>query len=69
MTTADLNGDGLLDLIVANYGAGTLTVLTQTLLPPTLAVTLTASNTLAISWTALASGYTLQTNANLTSAN
>jgi len=67
---ADVNGDGKVDLVSANYTANTLTVLTQTGGPlPAWTMAATSSNTVVISWPLAASGFVLQTNADLNGMN
>ena len=69
VTAADVNGDGNLDLICTVAGT-TLTVLTQILAgPPALTIASTDSNMLALTWSTLANGFTLQTNSDLTTPN
>jgi hypothetical protein len=71
IATADVNADGRQDLITANFGDNTLTVLTQTQTAslPTLDVAVTSSNTVLISWPVTATGFVLQTNADLGGTN
>ena len=70
VAAADVNGDGRLDLITANFGDNTLTVLTQTSgALPALTLAATSSNTVVISWPVAASGFVLQTNADLRGPN
>ena len=70
VVAADVNNDGRWDLISANSGDNTLTVLTQIIVgPPTLSIASTGSNTLVISWSSLSTGFTLQTNSDLTTTN
>ena len=69
VVAADVNGDGKPDLICANEGDNTLTVLTQVIASPTLSITSTGSNTVTISWPSSATGFTLQTNSDLSTTN
>jgi len=59
------------ETVGANFlSAGTLMVLTQTIVgPPTLNVTATSPNTFVLSWSSLSTGFTLQTNSDLTTTN
>ena len=63
VTAADVNGDGGVDLICANYGYSDLMVLLNT---PTSSGSL---NGVAISWSTNATGFVLQQNSNLATAN
>lgn len=70
LAAVDVNSDGRPDLITANYGANTLTVLMQTAPPgPALTIANTGSNLVVISWPLPAIGFVLQTNANLGGTN
>ncbi|MES1180287.1 MAG: VCBS repeat-containing protein [Verrucomicrobiota bacterium] len=70
LAAADLNGDGRMDLISANHGDNTLTVLMQTDGPlPVLSIAWASSNTVKISWPLPATGFVLQTNASLSGTN
>ena len=70
VAAADVNGDGKVDLVSGNYDANTLTVLTQTGgALPALTMAATSSNTVVISWPVAASGFVLQTNADLRGPN
>jgi len=66
VAAADLNGDGKLDLVTANYGNNTLSVLLNTnVFPsPKVAITQSGSNVI-VSWAAWSGGFILQTNGNL----
>jgi hypothetical protein len=74
ITTADVNGDGKPDLIVAE-SSGTVTVLINTIAPPTalapllLGSTFSGANGLVLSWSSLATNIVIQTNADLTGTN
>jgi hypothetical protein len=70
VVAAGINGDGKLDLINANFGDNTLTVLMQTIVePPTPTITPTGLNTFVLSWSSLSTGSALQTNSDLTTTN
>jgi hypothetical protein len=66
LAVADVNGDGSADLICANVGNKTLTVLTNSLIPtlglPALTIHSTNNNPLLLSWPAVATGFVLQQN-------
>ncbi len=71
VAAADVNGDGTPDLISANYGTSTLSVLLSANTPavPLLNISLTGPNTVVVSWPSSATGFALQQNSDLTSAN
>jgi len=71
VAAADVNGDGTPDLISANYGTSTLSVLLRANTPavPTLNISLTSPNIVVVSWPSSATGFVLQQNSDLTSAN
>jgi len=73
VAAADVNGDGKPDLISANFGTGTLSVLVnETIFPlvaPALAISLTGPNTVVVSWPSSAAGFVLQQNSDLTTMN
>ncbi len=73
VAAADVNGDGKPDLISANFGTGTLSVLVnETIFPlvaPSLAISLTGPNTVVVSWPSSAAGFVLQQNSDLTTMN
>ena len=70
VVAVDVNGDGKLDLISANIGARTLTVLTQTIVgPPTLTIQSTSPNTVVLSWSSFSTSFAFQTNSDLTTTN
>jgi hypothetical protein len=64
VAVADVNGDGPVDLVSANEGSGTLTVLTNT----AVLVTVPFKN-VVLSWSTNAAGFVLQQNSNLATAN
>jgi len=67
---ADVNGDGHPDLISANYGTNTITVLTRVIpVTPSLTVTPTSATHVSLSWTSQAVGFVLQTNTDLATTN
>jgi hypothetical protein len=72
VVTADVNGDGRLDLVYGNYWSNSITVLTNTLtFLPRLAVKV-LSNNVVVSWPSQWTGWagwTLQQNTNLNTAN
>jgi hypothetical protein len=66
VVAADLNGDGKLDLVTANYGNNTLSVLMNTNVFPAPKLSIASSGGKAVtSWPAWNGGFTLQTNGNL----
>ncbi|MDR3456984.1 MAG: VCBS repeat-containing protein [Verrucomicrobiae bacterium] len=66
VTAADLNGDGKLDLVAANYNNSTLSVLLNTTVFPAPKLRLTqAGGKAVVSWPAWNGGFALQTNGNL----
>ena len=71
VAAADVNGDGTPDLISANYGTSTLSVLLSANTPavPLLNISLTGPNTVVVAWPSSATGFVLQQNSDLTSAN
>jgi hypothetical protein len=73
IAAADLNGDGKLDLISANYGnpqiGNTLTVLLNSPAAPSLKIQLSRTNTTVLSWSAAVPGFGLQQNSVLSPAN
>jgi len=66
VAVADVNADGKLDLISANYGnptlGKTLTVLLNSPAPPSLNIHVTSTDTAVLSWSAAVPGFTLQQN-------
>ena len=73
VAAADVNGDGRLDLISANFGNNTLSVLvnetTGAPVAPSLAISLTESSTVVVSWPSPSDGYVLQQNSDLATTN
>ncbi len=73
VAVADVNGDGKLDLISANYGnpvlGNTLTVLLNSPAAPSLNIQLTSTNTTVLSWAAVVPGFGLQQNSVLDTTN
>jgi hypothetical protein len=67
---ADVNNDGHWDLISASPMDNTLTVLTQTIIgPPILSMTFTSPTNILLSWSSFSTGFTVQTNVDLTTTN
>jgi FG-GAP-like repeat len=72
VVAADLNGDGLPDLVSANYYDNSLSVLlngADAPVSPSLTISLTNSHTVVISWPSPSDGFELQQNSNLTTIN
>ena len=74
VVAADVDGDGKLDLISANYGANTLTVLMNTSIfpPATFTPTLTIArqgNGMQMAWPSVSPGWSLQQNPDLAKTN
>ena len=72
VVAADLNGDGLPDLVSANYYDNSLSVLLNGAGAPdspSLTISLTNSHTVVISWPSPSDGFVLQQNSNLTTMN
>jgi hypothetical protein len=71
VVAADVNGDGKPDLITANSGDNTLTVLiNETVFPaPTLNIESASPNIVVVSWSSPLTGLALQTNLDLTTTN
>ena len=72
VVAADLNGDGLPDLVSANYTDNSLSVLlngADAPDSPSLTISLTNSHTVVISWPAPSDGFGLQQNSNLSTMN
>jgi len=66
----DVNGDGLLDLVIANYTESLQTVLTQVIVvPPALNITPNRANQFNVSWSSFYNGFAIQTNGDLTTTN
>jgi hypothetical protein len=69
IVSADVNNDGLPDLITANDGNNTLSILTQVIVgQPLLAIYSTGANSV-LTWSSFSTGFVLQTNADLTTTN
>jgi hypothetical protein len=72
VAAADVNGDGKPDLISANFGTSTLSVLlneTTFTFAPSLAISLTGPNTVVVSWPSSATDFVLQQNSDLATTN
>ncbi len=73
VVAADVNGDGILNLISAsvNSGIGFLTVLTQfiSVPPPALSIVPTNGSSLVLSWSSSSPGFSILTNSDLTTTN
>jgi hypothetical protein len=70
VAVADLNSDGMADLVSANYSDNSLSVLLNGALgSPTIAINLTSPNTAVISWPSDSDGFKLQQNSDLTTMN
>jgi hypothetical protein len=72
VVAADLNGDGLPDLVSANYTDNSLSVLlngADAPDSPSLTISLTNPHTVVISWPAPSDGFGLQQNSNLSTMN
>ena len=66
VVAADVNGDGLPDLVTANYNDNSLSVLLSS---PSLTISLTNPHTVVISWPSPSDGFGLQQNSNLSTTN
>ena len=72
VVVADVNGDGLPDLVSANYNDNSLSVLLNGAGAPgspSLTISLTNSHTVVISWPSPSDGFGLQQNSNLSTMN
>jgi hypothetical protein len=70
VVAADVNGDGLPDLVSANYSDNSLSVLLNGALgSPSLTISLTDPHTVVISWPSPSDGFGLQQNSNLSTTN